>query len=170
MTRQHLIHKWLVYALALIPIWMLDCYVLGRYPISGATPMLLPLAVAAVATLEGPTAGGAYAMGVGFLWETTYPGGTGFLIFYLTVLGSLCGAGVKYILQKGFFGYFICAATILVAVELAWVLAWLLAGTGSWEEIFPLALRQTGLSLCYTPLVYLIFRRVFRKVGGTRLA
>ncbi len=170
MTRRHLVHKWLMYALALIPIWMLDCYVLGRYPINGATPMLLPLAVAAVATLEGSVAGAGFAMGVGFLWETTYPGGTGFLVIYLTLLGSLCGAGVQYILQKGFFGYFICATLTLVSVSALKVLGWMISVQGTWLEILPLAGAEVSLSLAYTPFVYLVFRRVFKKVGGTRLA
>ncbi len=170
MTRRHLIHKWLQYTLALLPIWMLDCFVLGRYPIYGTTPMLLPLAVAAVATLEGSVAGAGFAMGVGFLWETTYPGGTGFLIFYLTLLGSLCGAGVQYILQKGFFGYFICATMTLVAVSAIKVFAWVVSAQGTWLEILPLASTQVAITLAYTPLIYLIFRRVFKKVGGNRLA
>lgn len=170
MTRRHLFHKWVCYALALIPIWMLDCYILGRYPIHGTTPMLLPLAVAAVATLEGPTGGGGFAMWVGFLWETTYPGGTGFFVVYLTLLGYLCGGGVKYILQKGFFGYFISATATLIAVEVIWVLAWFISAKGSWLELVTLAGKQIAITLLYTPFVYLIFRRVFQKVGGSRLA
>ena len=48
MTRRDLFHKWLIYALGLLPVWLLDAYLLPRYPLFGVTPMLLPLAVAAV--------------------------------------------------------------------------------------------------------------------------
>ena len=49
MTRQDLIHKWAVYALALLPVWLLDSCILPRFPLFGITPMLLPLALTAVA-------------------------------------------------------------------------------------------------------------------------
>ena len=47
MTRRDLIHKWLVYALGLLPVWLLDAYILPRVPLWGTVPMLLPLAAAA---------------------------------------------------------------------------------------------------------------------------
>ena len=46
MTRRDLIHKWLVYALGLLPVWLLDAYILPRVPLWGTVPMLLPLAAA----------------------------------------------------------------------------------------------------------------------------
>ena len=39
MTRQDLIHKWAVYALALLPVWLLDSCILPRFPLFGVTPM-----------------------------------------------------------------------------------------------------------------------------------
>lgn len=169
-TRQLLMKKWLMYGFGLFPIWFLDCFVLGRYPIEGATPMLLPLTVAAVATLEGRLAGGAFGMWVGFVWETTYPGGWGGLIFVLTLFGFLAGAGVEKVLQKGFLGFFISGFGILVGVETLTILAWMLTGHGNHLELVALAGRQVALSILYTPLVYVIFRKIFSKVGGTRLA
>ena len=62
MTRRDLIHKWLVYALGLLPLWLLDDYILPRYPLFGVTPMLLPVAAAAVAVLEGAYAGAGFGM------------------------------------------------------------------------------------------------------------
>ena len=49
MTRSDFIIKWGVYTLALVPVWILELYVLSRYPLFGVKPMLLPLAVVAVA-------------------------------------------------------------------------------------------------------------------------
>ena len=62
MTRQDLIHKWAVYALALLPVWLLDSCILPRFPLFGITPMLLPLALTAVAVLEGSVAGAGFGM------------------------------------------------------------------------------------------------------------
>ena len=36
MTRQNWLHKWLIYALALLPVWWLDAYVLSRYRFWGS--------------------------------------------------------------------------------------------------------------------------------------
>ena len=77
MTRRDQTHKWFVYALALIPVWLLDEFVLNRIPLFGVIPMLLPLAVVAVAVLEGSVAGAGFGMAVGILWELAYPGGFG---------------------------------------------------------------------------------------------
>ena len=39
MTRALNIQKWSVYALCgLLPVWLLDAYILSRYPIQGLTP------------------------------------------------------------------------------------------------------------------------------------
>ena len=57
MTRQDQIYKWFIYALGLLPIWILDAFLLGRYPLHGTKPLLLLLAVVAVSVLEGASAG-----------------------------------------------------------------------------------------------------------------
>ena len=38
MTRRDQIHKWFVYALALVPVWLLDEFVLNRVPTSAWSP------------------------------------------------------------------------------------------------------------------------------------
>mgnify|MGYP007025260208 CR=1 FL=1 len=50
-------------------MWVLDAYILPRYPLMGVSPVLLPLAVAAVAVLEGAYAGTGFGLAVGLLWE-----------------------------------------------------------------------------------------------------
>lgn len=170
MTTQHLIHKWFIYTLGLLPIWMLDCYILCRYPVLGVTPILLPLVVSAVATMEGQISGGAFGMWVGFLWTTTYPVAPGGMIFFLTLFGFLAGKWVQFGLQKGFLGYIICTLAILVAVEFLWIWGFLWRGYGTSMELVSMAGRQVILTLMYTPLVYVLFGKIFRKVGGNRLA
>ena len=69
MTTRDQVHKWFFYALGLVPIWVLDAFVLNRIAPFGVIPMLLPLAVAAVAVLEGAYAGTGFGLAVGLLWE-----------------------------------------------------------------------------------------------------
>ena len=49
MTSRDQLHKWAAYLLGLLPIWLLDAFILPRYPVLGLTPVLLPVAAAAVA-------------------------------------------------------------------------------------------------------------------------
>ena len=60
MTTQDWLYKWFRYALALLPVWWLDAYLLSRWPVWGVTPVLLPVAVAAVSVLEGISGGAGF--------------------------------------------------------------------------------------------------------------
>ena len=154
MTRRDFIHKWSVYALGLLPVWVLDEYLLPRYPLFGAVvPMLLPLAVAAVSVLEGASAGTGFGMAVGLLWELAYPGGFGGLVFYLALAGMAMGVVSQYALNQAFPGCLICSVGVLGLLDCLRV-----------------AVPEFLWSLAWTPLVWLLFRTIYRRVGGTRLA
>ena len=76
MTRRDFIHKWTVYALGLLPVWLLDAYILPRVPLWGTVvPMLLPLAAAAVAGLGGGHARPRLGMAGGPPWGAGLPRG-----------------------------------------------------------------------------------------------
>ena len=104
MTRRDQIHKWFVYALALVPVWLLDEFVLNRVPLFGVVPMLLPLTVVAVAVLEGSGAGGGFGLAVGLVWTLSYPLGWGGTVLGMTLAGAAigagAGAGASYLVAK----------------------------------------------------------------------
>ena len=166
MTRRDLIHKWLVYALGLLPLWLLDDYILPRYPLFGVTPMLLPVAAAAVAVLEGAYAGAGFGMAVGLLWELAYPGGFGGLVLGMALAGMAIGALAQYALSQSFPGCLLCSAAILALR----VLRGLITHAASLPALLQVAVPEFLYSLAWTPVVYLLFRAIFRRVGGTKLA
>ena len=170
MTRRDLIHKWLFYALGLLPVWLLDAYILPRYPLWGTVPMLLPLAVAAVSVLEGAYAGTGFGLAVGLLWELAYPGGFGGLVFYMALAGMAMGAVSQYALSQSFLGCLICAAGTLGLLDLLRVAGRLLARVAGLSELLEAAIPEFLWSLAWTPLVWLIFCAVHRRVGGNKLA
>ena len=170
MTRRDLIHKWAVYALGLLPVWVLDAYILSRYPLWGTSPMLLPLAVAAVAVLEGAYAGTGFGLAVGLLWELAYPGGFGGLVFYLALAGMAMGAVSQYALSQSFAGCLICSAGVLGLLDLLRVARGLLVDLASLSDLLQVAAPEFFWSLAWTPLVWLLFRSIYRRVGGTKLA
>ena len=170
MTRRDLIHKWLVYALGLLPLWLLDDYILPRYPLFGVTPMLLPVAAAAVAVLEGAYAGAGFGMAVGLLWELAYPGGFGGLVLGMALSGMAIGALAQYALSQSFPGCLLCSAAILALLDLLRVLRGLITHAASLPALLQVAVPEFLYSLAWTPVVYLLFRAIFRRVGGTKLA
>lgn len=170
MTRRNLIHKWLVYALGILPIWLLDAFILPRYPLWGITPMLLPPAVVAVSVLEGAYAGTGFGLGVGLLWELAYPGGFGGLVLAMALVGTATGAAAQYVLSQSLPGCLLCTASVLVLLDSLRVIRGLITETASFPVLIQIAAPECLLSLAWTPVVYLLFRTIYRRVGGTKLA
>ena len=117
MTTRDQIHKWLFYALGLFPIWVLDAFILNRIAPFGIIPMLLPLAVVAVAVLEGAYAGAGFGLAVGLLWELSYSGGFGGLVFGMTLAGLAVGTAAQYVLSQNFFSCLLCSAGVLAVLD-----------------------------------------------------
>lgn len=170
MTRRDQIHKWFFYALALIPVWLVDEFILNRIPLFGIIPMLLPLAVVSVAVLEGSVAGAGFGMAVGLLWELAYPGGSGILVFGMTVAGMLTGSIAQYALSQSFVSCLLCSAGVLGMIDAARILRALFVQMETLDVLLQVAASEILVSLCFTPVIYLLFRMVFRRVGGTKLA
>lgn len=170
MTRQDQIVKWLVYTLGLLPVWILDAYILGRYPLFGVHPVLLPLAVVAVAVMEGATAGAGFGLGVGLLWALGYSSVSGGMVLFLVLAGMLAGSAAQYALTQGFAGCLICSAGVLAALEGLHLLWEIFTQTAPLPVLLEVAGKEFCWSLAWTPLVYLVFRLVFHKVGRDKLA
>ena len=165
MTRQALFHKWFLYALALFPVWLLDACILSRYPLFGVRPMLLPLAVVAVAVLEGSHAGAGFGLGVGLLWALAYSSGKGMMVIGLTLVGLLTGAA-----SQSFVGCLLCSAGALAAIDLWRIAVRLFVRSAGWTSMLRVAVPEILWSLAWTPLVWFLFRAVHQRVGGNRLA
>ena len=170
MTREDWLYKWFRYTLALLPVWWLDAYVLSRFPVWGVTPCLLPAAAAAVGVLEGTAGGTGFGFGVGLVWAAAYPGGHGWRALLLAAVGLVTGAASQYALAQTLLGFLLCSAGTLAALEALRVLEGLLFQQAGLDVLLRIAVPQLLWSLCWAPLVYALFYRVFRKVGGNRLA
>lgn len=170
MTRNDWIQKWLTYGLGLLPIWLLDAYILPRYPVFGVLPMLLPLTVASVAVLEGSYAGAGFGLAVGLLWEATYPAGNGGFVFGMALGGMLSGSLSQYALSRSFLGCLFCSSGLLAALSGLRVCFALLNDDASLRALLAVALPELIFSLVWLPLVWLIFNVVYRRVGGDKLA
>lgn len=169
MTRQDRWHKWSIYALALLPVWWLDAYVLSRYPVFGTSTLLLPVAVTAVGVLEGIAGGAGFGLGVGVLWAT-YPDGGAIRVLQLVLVGMCTGAAAQYALAQTLLGCLLCSAGVLGALELLYMLRELFFLETGLAPLLKVVVPQILWTLCWVPLIYALFGRVFRRVGGNRLA
>lgn len=170
MTRRDLIQKWLTYGLGLLPVWLLDAYILPYFPLFGFTPMLLPAAVVSVAVLEGAHAGAGFGLAVGLLWELAYPGGFGGLVFAMALAGMAIGAISQYALQQSLPGCLLCSGGVLLALEFLRVFRGLLTNTASLSSLLLVAVPEFLLSLLWTLPVWFLFAHIFSRVGGEKLA
>lgn len=169
MTTRDQVHKWLLYALALALVWFAESQLLWRFPVFGVIPVLLPLAAVAAAFWEGARCGAVFGLCVGVLADAVYPGTPGGMTLGLCLLGFVVGAASQYGIRQAFLGYLLCSGASMAALELAKVAGHLLSRTGALEALGRVALKEGLWSLCFTVLIYPLFKLVFDKVGGQKL-
>ena len=64
----------------------------------------------------------------------------------------------------------LCSAATLALLDLLRVLRGLITHTASLPALLQVAVPEFLYSLAWTPVIYLLFRAIFRRVGGTKLA
>ena len=164
MTRQDFFIKWGVYALALLPVWFCEVYILNRFPLFGVIPMLLPLAAIAVALLEGTVAGAGFGLAVGMLCDAVYFNPDGAMTLGLCLLGFGAGALAQYVLRQNLLGCLLCSLLALVCIDAVRILSRLLAGTATLPTMLSLAGGEVAWSMVFVFPVYALFLWVFHRV------
>lgn len=164
MTRRDFLIKWLVYALALIPVLILNLFLFPRIPLFGTVPALLPVAAMTVAVLEGPAGGAGFGLFVGILADALIPGIPGTMTFALSLLGACSGMAARYGVHQNLAGCLICSGGSLIVINLVRVMFLLLRDTAPLSVLLLTALGEVFWSLVFLPLVYGIFLRVFHRV------
>lgn len=168
MTRRDFIIKWLFYGLGLLPVWLFEQAVLNRFQVFGVSPVLLPLAAAAVAVLEGPAAGGGFGLAVGVLCDAVYYGVPGGMTLGLTLIGIGAGIAAQYVLKKSFVGCFICSAGALLLIDGARTVLYALQGAPL-GALLGVAVPEILWSLVFVGPVYLLFRAIHNRVQFSTL-
>ncbi len=169
MTKNAFLFKWFWYAMALLLVRAVEALVFDPFPLFGVRPMLLPLAAVAAAVLEGPVAGAGFGLGVGLLCSSAWVGEGPLLILSMTVIGALAGAAAQYGVKQGYIGCLLCSAGALAAIDLGRILPRLLNRVTTLVPMLKLAGTEILVSLLFVLPIYLLFRTVYSRVGGTRL-
>lgn len=167
MTRQDFILKWLFYALATLPVWWLDAFVLNRVPLFGVIPMLLPVAAVAVAVQEGAVGGAGFGLAIGVLCDGIYYGGHGAMTLGLCLLCWGMGALCQYVLSPNFGGCVLCAALVLTAIDAGRVFLGLFTQLAPLPALLRVAVPEVLWSLVFVCPLYAWYRWVRKKIGKT---
>lgn len=155
MNRHDFAVKWTVFAVALLPIWFLESYVLSRLPVLGVKPMLLPLAVVAVATVEGAWPGGTFGLAVGILCDALY-GTAGAMTLGLTLVGVAAGLAAQYLLRQTLLGCFLNSLGALAAID-GCRIVWRLLGGVALGPMLRVAGLEIVWSLVFVAPIYTLF-------------
>lgn len=165
MTRQDFIKKWAAYALALVLTAALQELLFSHLRPLGVVPVLLPLALAALAALEGAAAGAGFGIAVGVF--SMFLDGMGAWIILLGCLaGLVTGLLARYVLSRSFLGFVVCSLGMLVLRMACLVVTYWLRGAAP----IPVLLRVGGLELGWTmllcPVIYGMFRFIYPRWGA----
>lgn len=166
LTKKALFTKWTLYTLALLAFILLQQLVLDSVYLLGVYPFLLPMIVAVVAAMEGPTGGTIFGIAVGLLSDLSGSGvfsGVYTLSFFCI---ALCVAIIsKYWVMRNVFGsviYALIAYAILDAIQLLFLMA--VHGARA-AVVLDLAGREILVSIVFVIPIFFLYaylNRLFR--------
>lgn len=169
MTRQDLFIKWSHYGAAALLVFFLERCVFARLPVWGCIPMLIPLVVVMVAALEGSAAGAVFGLITGAACAITLARASLWLPLAFAAIGMLCGITTQYAISRSFSGCLFCAGGTLLVMDAFRCVYWALWGGATLLPLLRVVAGEVLYSLALLPLIYLLFWRVYQRVGGTRL-
>ena len=167
LTNRALLTKWGLYALGFLLLVLVQQLVLDHLPaLLGETPFLMPMLVAVVAALEGPTGGTIFGIAVGFLSDLAGGGvfsGVYTLSFFCVALAVAVIS--KYWVMRNVFGSLIYALLAFAVIDAVQIL-FLLAFRGAHIAVaLELAGREIAASILFVIPIFFLYNflhRLFR--------
>ena len=146
----------------LLVIYILQATVFSRLRIFNVTPLLLPLAAAAIAISEGSVKGGAFGLVAGMLCDLSFSQPTIQFTLALTAVGIATGLMAETLLVKNFTTYLLCSALTLVFCSVCQAFPFIFFREVSLAPLLAVSVRQFFASLIFTLPIYYFFRLVNR--------
>lgn len=156
--------KWILYALALLVLALLQDVILSRVRLLGATTDLVPCAIILICILEGAESGSVFALiaSLFYLFSGTAPGS--YAMVLLTALAVFLCVFRQAYLQQGFSSALLCTVGALLVYELAVFAIGLFLELTVPTRITGFLI-TAGLSCLAIPFLYPLFLAI-QSIGG----
>jgi rod shape-determining protein MreD len=157
--------KWAIYAAAAALVLLVQGSILQYISIFGAMPFLYPLIVVMVGIFEGAVPGAAFSLVFGVLCDLTMtPPIPCFYTLVFPLAAYLAALISTYWLPTGFLCSLLVSVMAFLLGDAFHCLLLAMTGKADWAAGALMALRETGATIFFVPLVYLLFRAVHRHV------
>lgn len=145
--------KWVLYALVLLVLSLLQDIVLCNFRLFGATTELVPCGIFLICLLEGSQRGSVFALIAGLCYVSSGSAPGVFSLVPITVLAVFVTLFRQSYLQKGFLVAMICCAVALVLYEMITFAFGAFFGYTLWHR-FVGFLITAALSFAAAPILY----------------
>lgn len=168
MTQRDYFYKWLFYTLAAL-LWLtIQQLLLNPLNIwGGVHPFVLPILPAMVSILENRQESAFFAIGAGLVCDLLMPGAIPcFYTLAFLSIALLSGLIAGRVIMPGFLCAGVCSVLAMVLTDLLLIL--FLSPTLDFTAADALALtgRELLLSLPFSPLLFITFRKVWRLISN----
>lgn len=162
MTERRNLMKWVAYTVAFFIVYFFSAGVFPRFPLYGAVPNMIPVAVVYFAIWEGGLPASVYGLCLGLFQCLAQNGDGASLIFLGAAIGMLFGLVNGKRLRHRLPVSLLCALGGLLLVEAVQVLGLWLFGSASLSTLVRIAGAELVYSLVLALPAYPLFRFVAR--------
>ena len=156
--------KWVLYALLLIVLSVLQDVILTHLRIYNATTDLVPCAIFVICVIEGTYSGSIFALVASLLYLFSQNGLAPYTIAFITVLAIVVTAFRQGYLKKGFAATILCAGVAMLGYQLLQFAFTLFLQQTLWSRL-PGFLLTAVFSTLVSPLLYFPAKAI-NAIGG----
>lgn len=167
MTQRMMTIKWTVYGLWTLLFLLMQQLVLPGLRLGGVHPFLLPALAAIAASFEGQRQGPIYALVLGLVCDTLFPGA--FPCFYavtLTLSAIFADLAARHVIMPGPVCSLLVSSAALVLTDILNGIAFAYAYGTPFSSSLWLMLRELVITVPVAMLVHLVFSRVHQRFSG----
>ncbi|SHH76618.1 hypothetical protein SAMN02745823_00918 [Sporobacter termitidis DSM 10068] len=150
----------------IVTVYIFQAMVFTYLPVSGAVPVLLPIAVVGIATFEGSSRGGGYGLLAGMLCDIAFNHPVIVMTITLTIVGIVVGVLSETVMARGFPTYFLGCLAALVLTAFVSFFSLLFFSSVDVTSLLKTAAQQTLYSLIFTIPIYFVVRALGRRVSA----
>lgn len=154
--------KAVAYALSLYILYILQAMIFPHIKLFGMKPIILPVAVMAVAACEGAIRGGMYGLLAGILCDMSFDNPALQFTIFMTAMGLGAGYLFETMLENGILPFALCTTVALLLCAVIQSFSLLVYHGADIMAVLRTYLIQTGYSAVFIVPLYYIIRQINR--------